>query len=409
MTPIDLDAIIAKDMPAIKEHRKKGPFNLDVIVHNRFPPSVRILLMDIMEGKQEKYGEREKSMIMFGVYLSLVAHASKKRDTGGSYYIHADSVAKSIVQTGNEPYYTVIAALLHDTIEEGKYENRQVMGTISRVVSGLRTYALNRSWKSEYAFSICQDMVKVGIFVDGLTRREGEDYFSYIIRALSPKIRLGPMRKFVASKSWLYESVDEIIRSRMNIKFRDGWHNTKTLDVYELPEQLYKIYKNMALLSYAKRAKHTRQFVQDNVHYKDLIDASTTQISKIIAKLELENPELKNNRSLYDKAFKRYDKAGGFNWATMYRETKLPKNTSPEVKRIAEMMDGIMSRYAGFVHRMVEHPRAISMTPERLYVDCLDFMVILQKLRDDPDYAPNLMLTKREAGVLMRSLPKILM
>ncbi len=414
MTPLDIDAIIAKDMPAIRRYNElRGIIDPEVIINANFPDSVHALYLDLVDKNQRTFKAGRQQMLRYAEYLSLLAHASAKREMGGSYHIHPHSVAKRIVQKGNEPYYTVIAALTHDIIEEGKYKNREVMGRISQLIGGLRFFAINRSWEQQYANSVCHDMVKVGVVLDRLTRREGEDYFLYIKRLFSPKVRLGPMRKFGTRKSSVQSSIDEIIRSTLVVKLCDRINNTQNMEptsgkekAYPLPKQLYEIYKNMVLLSYAKKNIYTRQLVADNVHYNDLIDASLAQLRKIAGNLEAANPSLKKNSQFYRQAMDAYDAAGGFKRATMYREIRLPRKNSPEVMGIAEMIDGIMSRYAGFVHEMVEHPREISMTPERLYVDCLDFMVILQKLRDDPKYAPDFMFSRRKAGVFIRSLPQ---
>ena len=82
---------------------------------------------------QENYSEAHAEKILKAYYFAKTAHAGQKRQSGEDYFIHPNAVADILIDLGLD-CDTVVAALLHDVIEDtdvSAEEIRQTFGPIA--------------------------------------------------------------------------------------------------------------------------------------------------------------------------------------------------------------------------------------------------------------------------------------
>ncbi|MGN0760914.1 MAG: HD domain-containing protein, partial [Christensenellales bacterium] len=83
-----------------------------------------------MEGQfltkiRENYSEANYSKIEKAYYFAKVAHSGQKRQSGEDYFIHPSAVAEILVDLGLDTD-TIIAALLHDVIEDTEHSAEEI-------------------------------------------------------------------------------------------------------------------------------------------------------------------------------------------------------------------------------------------------------------------------------------------
>ena len=83
-----------------------------------------------MEGQfltkiRENYNEANYSKIEKAYYFAKVAHSGQKRQSGEDYFIHPSAVAEILVDLGLDTD-TIIAALLHDVIEDTEHSAEEI-------------------------------------------------------------------------------------------------------------------------------------------------------------------------------------------------------------------------------------------------------------------------------------------
>ena len=71
----------------------------------------------IAEAVKENYSEAEAALVEKAYYFAYTAHAGQKRKSGEAYIMHPVAVAKILLSFGMD-YQSVIAALLHDVVED---------------------------------------------------------------------------------------------------------------------------------------------------------------------------------------------------------------------------------------------------------------------------------------------------
>ena len=83
----------------------------------------------------------DKLLIRKAFNLSVEAHSNQRRKTGEPYIFHPISVAKIVANEIGLGAVSIVAALLHDVVEDTKYtinDIEQLFGeTVARIVSGL--------------------------------------------------------------------------------------------------------------------------------------------------------------------------------------------------------------------------------------------------------------------------------
>ena len=71
----------------------------------------------IRERAKELYSEDNYAKIMTAFEFAQRAHNGQKRQSGEDYFVHPCSVANILIDLGMD-YETIIAALLHDVLED---------------------------------------------------------------------------------------------------------------------------------------------------------------------------------------------------------------------------------------------------------------------------------------------------
>ncbi len=85
---------------------------------------------------QENYNESNAEKIIKAYYFAKTAHAGQKRQSGEDYFIHPNAVAEIIIDMGLD-CDTVVAALLHDVIEDTEYTAEDISQIFGSVVLSL--------------------------------------------------------------------------------------------------------------------------------------------------------------------------------------------------------------------------------------------------------------------------------
>ena len=85
---------------------------------------------------QENYSEAHAEKIIKAYYFAKTAHAGQKRQSGEDYFIHPNAVAEILIDLGLD-CDTVVAALLHDVIEDTEYTADEISQMFGQVVLSL--------------------------------------------------------------------------------------------------------------------------------------------------------------------------------------------------------------------------------------------------------------------------------
>lgn len=85
---------------------------------------------------QENYNETHAEKIIKAYYFAKTAHAGQKRQSGEEYFIHPNAVAEILIDLGLD-CDTVVAALLHDVIEDTEYTADDISQMFGPVVLSL--------------------------------------------------------------------------------------------------------------------------------------------------------------------------------------------------------------------------------------------------------------------------------
>ena len=85
---------------------------------------------------QENYNESHAEKIIKAYYFAKTAHAGQKRQSGEEYFIHPNAVAEILIDLGLD-CDTVVAALLHDVIEDTEYTADDISQMFGPVVLSL--------------------------------------------------------------------------------------------------------------------------------------------------------------------------------------------------------------------------------------------------------------------------------
>ena len=96
---------------------------------------------NLLKETYQTLSRSDKLMIRKAFNLSVDAHSTQRRKTGEPYIFHPISVAKIVANEIGLGATSIVAALLHDVVEDTKYtvdDIEQLFGeTIARIVSGL--------------------------------------------------------------------------------------------------------------------------------------------------------------------------------------------------------------------------------------------------------------------------------
>lgn len=96
---------------------------------------------DLLKGTYQTLTAQDKRDIRRAFELALEAHSSQRRKTGEPYIYHPIAVAKIVAYEIGLGTTSIIAALLHDVVEDTNYTLEDIEGefgeTIARIVNGL--------------------------------------------------------------------------------------------------------------------------------------------------------------------------------------------------------------------------------------------------------------------------------
>ncbi|MDE6275303.1 MAG: bifunctional (p)ppGpp synthetase/guanosine-3',5'-bis(diphosphate) 3'-pyrophosphohydrolase [Clostridia bacterium] len=92
--------------------------------------------MKFINKVQENYNESHAEKIIKAYHFAKTAHAGQKRQSGEEYFIHPNAVAEILIDLGLD-CDTVVAALLHDVIEDTQYTADDISQMFGPVVLSL--------------------------------------------------------------------------------------------------------------------------------------------------------------------------------------------------------------------------------------------------------------------------------
>jgi len=96
---------------------------------------------NLLKETYQTLSRSDKLLIRKAFNLSVEAHSNQRRKTGEPYIFHPISVAKIVANEIGLGAVSIVAALLHDVVEDTKYtisDIEQLFGeTVARIVSGL--------------------------------------------------------------------------------------------------------------------------------------------------------------------------------------------------------------------------------------------------------------------------------
>ena len=84
----------------------------------------------------ENYSENYAEKIVKAYYFAKTAHQGQKRQSGEDYLVHPKAVAEILIDLGLD-CDTVVAALLHDVIEDTEVTTEEISQTFGSVVVSL--------------------------------------------------------------------------------------------------------------------------------------------------------------------------------------------------------------------------------------------------------------------------------
>ncbi|MFT4249804.1 MAG: HD domain-containing protein [Candidatus Woesearchaeota archaeon] len=94
-------------------------------------------LQTIHEKANKRYGEAQAKHILYAAIYAQKSHEGQTRKTGEEYITHPLNVAKKLLETTDKRITptTIIAALLHDTLEDTKTTSKQLEKHFGRDVT----------------------------------------------------------------------------------------------------------------------------------------------------------------------------------------------------------------------------------------------------------------------------------
>jgi GTP pyrophosphokinase len=96
---------------------------------------------DLLKGTYQMLTTTDKKLIRKAFDLSVEAHSSQRRKTGEPYIYHPIAVAKIVAYEIGLGVTSIVAALLHDVVEDTHYTlediEREFGETVGRIVNGL--------------------------------------------------------------------------------------------------------------------------------------------------------------------------------------------------------------------------------------------------------------------------------
>lgn len=110
---------------------------------------------DLLKGTYQVLSKEDKAMVRKAFDIAVEAHSEQRRKTGEPYIYHPIAVAKIVAYEIGLGAISIVAALLHDVVEDTEYtiaDLEQLFGeTVARIVSGLTKIS---SLKKDKDFSI---------------------------------------------------------------------------------------------------------------------------------------------------------------------------------------------------------------------------------------------------------------
>jgi GTP pyrophosphokinase len=160
---------------------------------------IAIRYKDLLKGTYQTLSEKEKKNIRKAFDFAVEAHSSQRRKTGEPYIYHPIAVAKIVAYEIGLGATSIIAALLHDVVEDTKYTLEDIQENFGETVATI---------------------------VDGLTK------ISNLNQDIDTSVQAENFRKMLLT---LNDDVRVIL-----IKIADRYHNMLTMDAM-LPHKQLKI------------------------------------------------------------------------------------------------------------------------------------------------------------------------
>lgn len=113
-------------------------YNLTAVEENK---EITRRYKDLLKGAYQTFTSTDKKLIRKAFDISLEAHKTQRRKTGEPYIFHPIAVAKSVAYEIGLDTTSIVAALLHDVVEDTDYtieDIERLFGeNVGRIVSGL--------------------------------------------------------------------------------------------------------------------------------------------------------------------------------------------------------------------------------------------------------------------------------
>ena len=114
------------------------PYKINIEEENK---EIAIRYKDLLKGAYQTLSEKEKKNIRKAFDFAVEAHSSQRRKTGEPYIYHPIAVAKIVAYEIGLGATSIMAALLHDVVEDTKYTLEDVQEnfgeTVTTIVDGL--------------------------------------------------------------------------------------------------------------------------------------------------------------------------------------------------------------------------------------------------------------------------------
>ncbi|MDO9261439.1 MAG: RelA/SpoT family protein [Flavobacteriaceae bacterium] len=114
------------------------PYKIDIEEENK---EIAVRYKDLLKGTYQTLSDKDKKAIRKAFDFAVEAHSNQRRKTGEPYIYHPIAVAKIVAYEIGLGAVSIIAALLHDVVEDTKYtidDIQQNFGeTIAKIVDGL--------------------------------------------------------------------------------------------------------------------------------------------------------------------------------------------------------------------------------------------------------------------------------
>ncbi|MDH3382111.1 MAG: HD domain-containing protein, partial [Flavobacteriaceae bacterium] len=158
---------------------------------------IAIRYKDLLKGSYQTLSDKDKKAIRKAFDYAVEAHSNQRRKTGEPYIYHPIAVAKIVAYEIGLGATSIIAALLHDVVEDTKYTLDDIQENFGETVAKI---------------------------VDGLTK------ISNLNQDIDTSIQAENFRKMLLT---LNEDVRVIL-----IKIADRYHNMLTMDAMAPDKQL---------------------------------------------------------------------------------------------------------------------------------------------------------------------------